>query len=173
MLNKFKKNQTDHTETENEDEEEDLAGKKEDGNNKIILFSGIGGLLLIVVMSVYACMPKKGSILYGICSAYLNQTVTYPHTLRHSMVEQYPRAVRIYYTHVDPFGQYKLEMVECSFYMDQEKGIQVDEILQNRKEIDQAIVDEFNVSVGAIVAADPDLTLPPPMPHAIEGLRID
>jgi len=156
-----------------DDEEETPAPKKDDGNNKIILFSGVGGLLLIVVMSVYACLPKQGSILYGICSAYLNQSVDYPDTLRHSMVEQYPRAVRIYYTHIDPFGQYKLEMVECSFYMDPDKGIQVDEILQNRKEVDQEIVDKFNVSVGAIVAADPDLTLPPPMPHAIEGLKID
>lgn len=144
-----------------------------DRKRKFILFGSIGALLLIILLSVFACQPRKGSILYGICSAYLEQQIPYPETIRHGRVEQYPKAVRIYYTHIDAFGQYQLEMIECSFIQDPVKGAQIEKILHNRDEVDQEKIRKFNISLSAVMAGEPDLTLPPPMAHALRGLKID
>lgn len=128
-------------------------------------------LLLIILIAMFSCGPRKGTILYGICKTYLEQNVPYPETIVPTNVEQYPSATRIYYTSVDPFGQFKLEYIECVYSNDKDGMLQVDKVLFNRREEPADRIKAFNVSLGAIVAGEPDLTLPEPLPDINELLE--
>lgn len=138
-------------------------------------------ILVIVFLGVFifqSCVPKKGSLLYGLCGSFLEQQVTFPQTIRHTSVEQYPKALRIYYTHIDAFGQYQFEMTECTFKQDPQAGVQLDRVFFNYVkditskervrgkgrlyEVKRDVINLFNRSQSArsIMSQDPDLTLP-------------
>ena len=143
----------------------------------------IGGVVVfivffVIVMIVQSCTPAKGTILYGLCGAFLEQQVPFPHTLKHTSVEQYPKAIRIYFTHIDGFGEYQFEMTECTFRQDPQSGVQLERVFFNyvkdvtKKErmrgkgrlydTRQEVIDLFNMSQSplSILSNNPDLTLP-------------
>lgn len=135
-------------------------------------------LLLSIVFIVESCAPRKGSIIYGICSSFLEQQVTFPQSLNYTSVEQYPKAVRIYFTYTDAFGQYQFEFAECTFRQDPQQGVQLERVFFNyAKEITesqrmigkgrlyqvrQEVIDLFNRSQSsrAILENNPNLDLP-------------
>lgn len=142
---------------------------------------GVGGfILLFIIFSLFqSCAPRKGTLLYGICGAFLELHIPYPSSLYHARVEQYRKALRIYYNHTDSFGQYQREMIECAFIQDPEKGVQLETVFIDhikpitKKErtvgkgrlyqVEQKYIDLFNLarSPAAIMSQDPDLSLPP------------
>ncbi len=128
---------------------------------KQILIGSIGGLFCLVALIMYACQPPKGTIMYGLCAAFLEQHVDYPTTIKHLYVEQFPRAVRIYFNQVDAFGQFTQDMIEC-VADPKSQTFQFSSVLYNRKPVDKAKVDKFNPSIPVIAASEPDLTLPEP-----------
>lgn len=148
---------------------------------------GIGGIIGIFILFaiIQSCTPRKGTLLYGICRSFLELNIPYPNTIYHVRVEQYRKALRIYYNHLDSFGQYQREMIECAFLQDPVKGIQVETIFIDsvkpitEKEravgkgrlyrVEQKYIDLFNnsLSPSAIMSQDPDLVLPKPEWRAI------
>lgn len=134
--------------------------KKEDVE-KFIKYAVIGGFVLIIVMMVYSCQPKKGSMGYGICSTFLELNTTYPHTLEFSDVEFSQTAVRIYFSNVDAFGEFKHEMIECTFAPDEKMGMRLSEVKRNRNPMDAQTIKEFNETLPTIVESDPYRLLPP------------
>ncbi|GEM_PF-2736255 len=147
---------------------------------KGIITSVVTFVLLIAVMLIMkACEPAKGSALYGTCSAFLEQQIQFPETIEHNYVEQYSTgAVRVYYSHIDGFGQYLTELVECSFGWNAQDQLEMKSVIFNtikestRKKplknkgslyaVEQEHIDAFNksLSIEAIMGAEPDLTLP-------------
>lgn len=148
------------------------------GTKGIITMAVVFGLTFIIVLIVQSCTPQNGSLIYGICKGFLEQQIAFPHTLTYTNVEQYPKAVRIYYTHVDSYGQYQFELIECSFVQDPKNGVQLDKVyFNNIKPVTKAeqlegkgrlygvrkeVIDLFNKSqsASAIMSQDPDLSLP-------------
>ena len=168
------------TEDDKKKQKIDLASLKE----KLLSTQAIVGgavvfiFIFIVVLIVNSCTPAKGNILYGLCGTFLEQQVQFPHTLKHTSVEQYPKAVRIYFTYIDSFGQYQFEMMECTFVQHPQKGVQLDRVFFNYVkevtekervggkgrlyEVKQEHIDLFNNSKAplSILSHEPDLTLP-------------
>lgn len=159
------------------------ALKKKLLSTKFLISSAvIFGVVALVVMIMQSCTPRQGTLLYGLCGAFLEQQVTFPQTLRHTSVEQYPKALRIYFTHIDSFGQYQFEMTECTFVQDPEKGVQLQRVFFNYVkdvtekervpgkgrlyEVRQEVIDLFNQSDSAssIMSQNPDLSLPKTRP---------
>lgn len=122
----------------------------------------LGVILLVILMSVYALQPKKASMAYGICSTFLELNTTYPQTLNYIDLEGSRTAVRIYFTSVDAFGQFKQEMLECKFGPDEQMGMKLVEVLRNRRPVDVEMVKEFNLTLPTIMASDPNLVMPGP-----------
>lgn len=130
------------------------------------------GLILIGVLIYLAATHRdKGTIMFGVCKTFVEMTLTYPPTFNITEVEQYSRAVRLYYNYTDPFGTMKSEFVECAFQMVPGKGAQATAILLNRKDIDQATIEEFNKTIPAIVAGEPELYLPDRLGSNLEDLK--
>lgn len=128
-------------------------------------------LLLMTLLIMFSCGPRQGTMLYGICKTYLEQSIPYPETMVPTNVEQYAAATRIYFTSIDPFGQFKLEYIECTYKADAQNNLIVDKVLINRREEDPDRVKNFNASLSAIIAAEPDLSLPEPYPDINEILE--
>lgn len=142
--------------------EQAKAGKALDPKKKKqIMFGGIGGALLLIVLMVFSCQPSKGPMAFGICSVFLELNTPYPQTLQYTDYESSYTAMRIYFTSTDPFGEYKQEMIECSFTADEQTGMKVNQILRNRKPVDQETVNKFNILLPTIIASDPYRVLPP------------
>ncbi len=183
---------------------EDIKGKARFDKDKIELLKKkyltkenqlIGGVLLggaILILIVYSMMNKdgpQGSILYGICSAYLEQQLAFPESVRHNAVDQYQRAVRIYYTAHGTFGEYRLETIECAFKRDPQYGLLVETIIFNHVrpitkkkpikgkgrlyQVTEKNIDKFNKSgsVNAIIMGNPDLTLPVRKENLLENIK--
>ena len=131
---------------------------------KKIKLYGIGALvaiLLLILLGVYGCQPKKGSVAYGICSTFLEMNTPYPNTLNYIDLEGSKTAVRIYYTVTDPFGQFKQETIECKFGSDGSGGMKLTEILRNRRPVDADTVKKFNDTLPIIINSEPYIVIPP------------
>jgi hypothetical protein len=128
---------------------------------KFIKYGFVAGALLLVVLIVYSCQPRKGSMGYGICSTFLQLNTVYPHTLHYTDVEFSRTAVRIYFSNIDPFGEFKHEMIECTFGPDEKMGMKIAEVKRNRRSVDSKIVNDFNMTLPTVMSADPYLVLPP------------
>lgn len=152
---------------ENLDAQLAAAAKEQVDPEKAALYKKIGMIAaavlagFLLIYSLYACQPKKGSMAYGVCSTLLEMQTQYPNTLRHINVEGSATTVRIYFTSIDAFGQYKLEMYECKFGPGVTGGMQITDILRNRERVGNDFIDEANKILPAIVNSDPYRVMPP------------
>lgn len=134
--------------------DEALEKKKKD----FIKYGSIAGAFLVLLLVLFSCQSSKGPMEYGVCSVFLEMNTPYPHTLRYNAVEGSRTSIRIYYTSVDPFGQYKEEMIECKFRSDKWELV---EVSKNRRVVNSEEVRKFNILIPTIIENDPDLSLPP------------
>ena len=148
------------------------------GTNGIISSAVIFSLLFIILLILQSCTPKKGNILYGMCGEFLKMQVTFPLTITQREIEMYSNGVRIYFTHIDAFGGYQLEMTECIFRQDPQAGVQLDRVYFNYMkdityrervpgkgrlyQVQQKYIDIFNKSKSpaAIILNEPNLEIP-------------
>lgn len=104
----------------------------------------------------YGFQPVKGPIYFGICRNYIEQRVVYPATIRITTWDWFDSGMRIFYTHIDPFGGTRSEVVECIFRPD----LSLQDIRVNRRSIGPEAVAKFSATVPIIIANKPDLTYP-------------
>ncbi|HEU4839477.1 MAG TPA: hypothetical protein VFS88_08725 [Micavibrio sp.] len=128
---------------------------------KQIGYGALAVAVVITLLTIFSMQPKKGPMSYGICSTFLEMQTPYPNTLNYSGIEGSRTALRIYFTSIDPFGEYKLEMIECTFGPDDAGGMKLTQVTRNRRPVDAAIVDKFNKTLPIIMASDPYLVIPP------------
>ena len=148
-------------------------------STKGIIYGSVAVVCILVIFAVVQSWgPRQGTILFGMCRAFIEINVPFPQTIRHRYVEQYRKGVRIYYTHTDAFGQKIQENIECAFYQDPTHGVQLELVyFSNIKpitvktpalgkgklyQVKQEYIDLFNASKSpaAILHNDPDLSLP-------------
>ncbi|HRC26611.1 MAG TPA: hypothetical protein PKX87_04175 [Alphaproteobacteria bacterium] len=135
--------------------------------------AGAGGLLILILLIMAACTPKTGTDQFGICRTFIELYVKYPTSLSVDFVEQYEKAVRIGYTQLDASGQFRYNMIECSFGPDSQGGMAMINALLNRKEMDKTRVEKFSATLPVVVSASPNRVLPLPLPADISQLKRD
>ena len=157
-----------------------LGERKKLKRKKQIKMAGIGaGVLFLFWAGSYLFSPYQADLRFGICKTYLETSVRFPKYLRLSTVEDviksnveiYP--VRIWYTQLDAFGEYRMENIQCEFKYDETAGTIIDKILINRREVDQDRVAKFNTTIPIIASNPPDLTYPAPLPDSLRDLQIN
>lgn len=137
------------------------------------LIFGFVGLLGWAVYYLFA--PFTGGLSYGICKTYLELNVPYPQTLLLSeVVLTRNGSVRIWFTHIDAFGSYRLDSFQCTFAVDEQtKATYLAEVKVGKMNIDPIEVERFNMSIPYLAANPPDLTLPTPIPDSLESIEFD
>lgn len=129
---------------------------------KQVTYGTLGVIVMLVVLSIFSFQPKKGPMSYGICSTFLEMNTPYPNTLEYTDLEGSRTALRIYFTSIDPFGEYKLEMMECTFGPDEAgTGMKLTQVTRNRRPVDAEMVRKFNATLPIVIESDPYLVMPP------------
>lgn len=130
-------------------------------------------LLLGYIFYLFFIAPFVGTMAYGICRVFLELNAQYPHTLRISTVEEFGVSVRIWFTQVDSFGQYRMEQMQCDFKADENLGFVLDKVTIDHREYDPAVIAKFNTSLPVVFEYPPDLNLPEPLPDSLESLQFE
>ncbi len=140
------------------------------------IFKGGGalvGLALFGWLVNYMFTPYRAGITFGICKTFLELNLQFPQDMRISTVDDFGEYVRIWYTQLDAFGEYRMENIQCHFRADEVTGAAIDKITINRREVDPERITKFNKILPVILASPPDLTIPYPLPDSLESLQID
>jgi len=141
--------------------------KKRQPKGLYMLFGGV----VLAYMLYLGLKPFEGSIKYGICKIFIEQSVFYPQEIDYLSVEETPTTARIEYTTVNPFGETTYNVMQCTFQTDPVTQYALTEVSLNRDIIDHEKVEAFNAGIPAIIANPPSLALPPPMSRELIDLQ--
>ncbi|MAE51914.1 MAG: hypothetical protein CMH27_08885 [Micavibrio sp.] len=134
----------------------------------------LAGFLLFCYGFWWLIKPYESSMKYGICKTFIELNVPYPYTIHFSEVIDFADgSVRVWFSHYDSFGDYRLLPVQCYYAPHEKYGLGLSRIVVGRREIDPDIVQHFNHSLPAIFAYPPDLTYPTPLPNDPNDLQFD
>ncbi len=91
--------------------------------------------------------PFKASAEFGICHTLLELVVPYPHTIYVSEVDELRnnKGLRMWYSHTDAFGEYRMESFICNIGLDPETGrLKISEIKLNKVNMDQNQIEHLS-----------------------------
>lgn len=152
-----------------------VSEQKKAQKKQMTKFGAIAAVIVLISYGIYGLfIPYKGEQPYAICRTFLELNVQYPSTLRMSETIALGGKVRIWYSHLDGFGQFKIDQIECNFRADDYLPYALEFVTMNRIEVDQAKVDLFNrAALPFLINYELDLTLPWPLPNRIRDLQFD
>ncbi len=149
-----------------------VRGKAKKKSNKK-LFGGIAVGIVALIIWVGA-QPLRGTIKFGICRVFAEQTITYPTTMK--VVAVIERAanndVRMDFSYLNEYGEYMVNSAHCTFRPDPNTGWVATELLINRQKVPKERIDIFNSTIPFILANPPSLILPPRMAVDLKDLQI-
>jgi hypothetical protein len=157
---------------------QDKALQKKKKRNRMFM---LGGAVLFMGAMYYLFKPFEGGITYGICKTFLELYVQNPRSLRLSTVDDFGDNVRIWFTQVDSFGEYRMEPIQCYFRYstdaDKKKygevSVVLDKVTVSRRELDPELVARFNPAIIGIIQNPPSLILPTALDDSLEDLQFD
>ncbi len=138
-----------------------------------MIYAGVAMLLAYFIY--YLFKPYHAGMGYGVCKVYTELNARYPDTLYFSSVEPFASSIRVWYTQIDAFGEYKLDSIQC-FYKPDPSGrlpFILERIAVNRRDVDPEKVEQFNKILPVIFAHPPDLIYPTALPDSLADLKID
>lgn len=124
--------------------------------------------------------PFKASETYGICHTLLELTLAYPHTMYVSEIQNTPDSgLRLWYSHIDAFGEYRLEFFECVIaYVPASDGVSAPQLkiarLEKRKQpVDEETIASLNHALIYFQENPLVKNWPAPLPDTIGALHFD
>lgn len=145
---------------------------------------GVGAVIIFLLW--FGMQPLRAGINYGICRSYVEKIIPYPKTFKITQYYEITRensilrrrtsgsTIRIFYTHIDPYGGTRSDMIECRGEVDPVNGYNMAEIKINRKGIDEEALAKFNETIPGILAGKPNLIIPrPPKSDDLYELKRD
>lgn len=134
----------------------------------------LGGAVAFVLLLVWwGTLPMRGTMHVGICRTFAELNVLYPKTMRLTWAERFDRSQRLYFLHIDGFGQDKTGFIECRFKHPFNSGnFELERVYINRRPVPAEEVERFNLSIPALLASELDLIIPPPPKGDLRSLRL-
>jgi hypothetical protein len=130
--------------------------KKDNTRNYIIGAVGV----LFVLLVYWLMQPLKGSFQYGVCKSFAQTLVYYLPTFTVVSTEDFDQSLRILYSHIDQFGQNKMDLLECDFApSNNEIGMVIESATLNREPVEQKKIDDFNQIISVLLVHKPDLAI--------------
>ncbi len=128
-------------------------------NGRMILI-GFGIFLPLFIW--WGLRPVKGTVHLGVCRTIIELQIPYPETLRLTAIEKLVpnepggAALRLYFTHIDGFGQNRSEVFECLFG----PGLALEGLKRNRVSLPPEKIARLAATVPFIIAAKPNRNTP-------------
>lgn len=134
--------------------------KKRKRKKKIKIWSGVAAFMMFLIY--WGFMAPKASQEYAICRTFAEMLEIYPSSLKVVEIDPFDESMRITYLSRNPHGSSMAKMIECIFRPDAVSGLALDTVNLNREPFDDDFyIEKFNRSIPAIMAGDPDLSIPP------------
>lgn len=147
------------------------AKKKKTKRIALLIFLSFFGYVLWFLFK-----PFKATAEYGICKTFIELTISYPHTLYVSEIQTLrDGTMRLWYSHIDPFGEYRMESFECKFTHDPNTGLvsSVDEIKMSKINMDPKQLEALNNALPYFAANPLIETWPAALPDDVGALQLD
>lgn len=126
------------------------------------LWIGIGASILLILIVAFACMPRKGTIQYGICKIYIEKNIAiFPSTFYEILSYETYGLAHIEYMNINLEGDKSYEIVECKFVQSPTRGLELTEVVHERDRRPDEEIKKFNKIIPIIIESPPDLTMPP------------
>ncbi len=127
--------------------------------------------------------PRQGGMAFGVCKVFIEGHVRYPNTLQLNSVEYLEggASIRIWYTQIDSFGEYRLEAAQCFFRAPKEEDVAkygvtpfvLQKISIDRQDIEPKEIERINKTITTIMAYPPSLDLPYPLSDTLKNLQLE
>jgi hypothetical protein len=136
---------------------------------------GGAGALIFAYLIYLGLKPFEAGMGYAVCKVFVELNVRYPDTLYFSSVETFGSSIRVWYTHVDAFGEYKLESTQCFYKPDPENKVPFifERVAINRRDVDSEKIDHWNKILPVTFAHHPTLVYPTALPDSLGALKFD
>lgn len=149
--------------------------KKAKKKKTLVRGSIVGGVLFIGLIINYLLAPYKATETYGICRTLLELQLPYPHTLYVSEIKPLrDGSLRIWYTHTDAFGEYRMENFNCKLGIEEETGkLKIVSLRMHKVFVEPDKIAALN---GALIYFQENpliLEWPAPLPDSLQDLHFD
>ncbi len=149
-----------------------LKAKKKKQKKKLIIRYTILGFVSIIAYGVFWLLkPFKAGPDYGICHSFIELTVSYPNSVQVKDFS-YTRdgSMRLWYTHTDAFGDYRMEEFRCWFsYNEFGQVSEVNDIKMGKINMDPEKVANLNNALPYF-HANPVILTWPYIPDSLQGV---
>lgn len=158
-----------------------LKEKKQQKRKKQIRKTAlISFVLLFFSAAWWLFAPAKASATYGICRTLLELSISYPHTLYVSEVDTIKlNTLRLWYTHTDAFGEYRMESFVCSIKTtpapdgESPPTIEILNLRMHKTDIEPARIKELNHAMIYFQETPLVLNYPLELPENLDELQFD
>lgn len=150
------------------------AENKKKLKKKIILTSVVIFSAFIAYGVHWLFKPYMAPPDYGICRTFIELNISYPETLEVSQFS-YGRdgGLRLWFTHIDAFGEYRMEQFRCWFeYNEYGQVSKVKALKKGRVNLDPDIVAHLNSSLPYF-HANPVILAWPYIPDSLTGVMFE
>lgn len=139
------------------------------------------GIIISVVLffsyAVYFLFkPYQASADYGICRTFLELVIPYPHTLYVSEVDvlRKDRGMRLWYSHTDAFGEYRMEPFTCKLGQDPQTGrLKIVELVLNKVNMNPEQIAYLSNALILFEEAPLILNYPTELPDSLGDLHFE
>jgi len=146
--------------------------KNKKRNKRIVLFIF---LALIGYLVWWVIKPFKASEEYGICRSLLELFVPYPCSIYVSEIKTLrDGSLKLWYTHTDAFGGYRLEEFQCKLLNNEKTGVlELSQIKMHKVYLEASKVKDLNNSLIYFREHPLVLNWPAALPDSISALQLD
>lgn len=146
------------------------AARRKRRRTQKMIAGGVFALLILLIW--FGVQPLRGNMDYGICRTFAELQSSNPDTMKIISYENYGAAWKIFYSFIGQYGEQRSNFIDCVFTNDANGQRIIREVKINRVPLDKVIVDRFNMSIPGVIAAGPNLVIPPKLEESnLRGLR--
>ncbi len=133
----------------------------------------VGGVLaLFGVFIWYGFQPLTATTEYGVCRTLAELNAHGHNTMKVISYENYGPAWKIFYTFTGQYGEQRSNYIDCIFTRDQHGQLMIKEAKINREQLPEEALARFNMTIPGVIAAKPNLVVPPPLEETdLVGLK--
>ncbi len=154
-----------------------LRAQKKKQRKKRVLLTILGCFVAFISYALWFLFkPFDASAEYGICKTFLELVTPYPHTIYVSeIVSLRDGSMRLWYSHTDPFGEYRMESFQCKFVHNRDTGLvdRIDEIRMSKVNMDPRRLEYLNNALPYFLANPLIEVWPAALPDHIGALQLD
>ncbi len=139
----------------------------------------IGAIFIVIAFISYivwwGTRSYKATEEYGICRSLLELFIPYPHTIYVSEIKPLrDGSLKLWYTHIDAFGEYRMEEFICGLERDAKTGaLKLSSIKVNKVYIDKLKIKHLNNALIYFQENPLVLNWPAALPDSIDNLHLD